>query len=468
MLRDHQFTDYRGRRVTVFGLGSFGGGAGAVRFLADRGAVVTVTDQRPESQLVESITMLADVPVARWLLGRHEPADFDSAELVVVNPAIKREHPLLVRCRDRGVPLTSEMNLFWQHNRGTILAVTGSNGKSTTTALLHKIVRQTGRTCWLGGNLGRSLLPQVDDITADDLVVLELSSFQLTDLDRLQVSPHVAVVTNFTPNHLDWHGTVDEYRRAKQSILRWQQPCDVAVLNADDADVREWPVSGQRRWFGLQPQDGEGAFDHGDYAVVRIADVEHRLPLGEWLKLPGRHNRANALAATMAAMSVGATHDHVRIGLETYEPLPHRLQRVGEAAGRRFYNDSLATTPESALVALDAFTEPIVLLAGGYDKQVDLAAFAAGIAMRTKAVALMGQTAPMLETLIRRQPTVNTVCSSSLPNFATAFAWAVAQSSPGDVVVLSPGCASYDWFCNFADRGEQFTGLVRDWCDRSS
>jgi UDP-N-acetylmuramoylalanine--D-glutamate ligase len=463
MLRDHDFNDYRGRRVTVMGLGSFGGGLGAVRFLLGRGALVTATDLRTEAQLAESLAQLADVPVDRWVLGRHEEADFDAAELVLVNPAVRRDHPLLVRCRERGIPLTSEMNLFWQHQRGIVLAVTGSNGKSTTTALLHNILRETGRRCWLGGNLGRSLLPVVDDIAADDFVVLELSSFQLADLDRLQVSPHVAVVTNFAPNHLDWHGTVDEYRQAKQTILRWQSATDMAVLNADDSDVRDWPVQGRRRLFGLSPQFDEGAFWDGDRAVIRIDSSEQRAPVRDWLGLPGRHNLANALGATAAAMAVGATLDHVRVGLETYQPLPHRLQFVGEAAGRKFYNDSLATTPESTLVALDAFSEPIVLLAGGYDKRVDLTAMAAGIATRTKAVALMGETATTLREHIQQQPQMATQCSDPLPDFVTAFNWALGQSAPGDVVVLSPGCASYDWFRNFADRGEQFTKLVRAW-----
>jgi len=447
MLRDHDFTDYRGRAVTVMGLGSFGGGLGAVRFLADRGAIVTVTDLRSADQWTDSLAELDGVPVAKWTLGRHDETDFDAAELVVVNPAVRRDHPLLLRCQQRGVPLTSEMNLFWQHQRGIVLAVTGSNGKSTTTALLHNILRQTGRTCWLGGNLGRSLLPVVDQIGPEDFVVLELSSFQLHDLDRLQARPHVAVVTNFSPNHLDWHGTLDEYRRAKQSLLRWQTPDDVAVLNADNDDVCTWPTAAQVRWFRLSEQPG---------------DVDPECLRG-WLKLPGRHNLVNALAASTAAMTVGATLVDVRRGLETYQPLPHRLQFVGEAAGRRFYNDSLATTPESTLVALDAFVEPIVLFAGGYDKRVDLSAMAAAIATKTKAVALMGQTAPALHALIQLHPEPGTRCSEPLPDFPTAFAWAVEQSSPGDVIVLSPGCASYDWFRHFADRGEQFTRLAREW-----
>jgi UDP-N-acetylmuramoylalanine--D-glutamate ligase len=450
MLHDHDFRDYAGRPVTVMGLGSFGGGLGAVRFLVEQGARVTVTDSRSADQLAESLAELDGVPVVKWTLGRHDDADFDTAELVVVNPAVRRDHPLLCRCRERGIPLTSEMNLFWQHQRGIVLAVTGSNGKSTTTAMLHNILRQTGRTCWLGGNLGRSLLPVVDQISPEDFVVLELSSFQLHDLDRLQARPHVGLVTNFSPNHLDWHGTVEEYRRAKQSLLRWQAADDVAVLNADDEDVRTWPTNAAIRWFGWDQADAE-------------------LPaVGDWVRLPGRHNFANALAAATAARAVGATLEQVRCGLETYAPLPHRLQFIGEAAGRRFYNDSLATTPESTLVALDAFVEPIVLLAGGYDKRVDLSAMAAAIATKSKAVALMGQTAPALQALIASNADRRTHCSEPLPDFPTTFTWAVEQTSPGDVVVLSPGCASYDWFRHFADRGEQFAQLAREWIAEQS
>jgi len=447
MIRDHDFTDYRHRRVTVMGLGSFGGGVGAVRFLAERGAIVTVTDQRPREQLAESLQELGDVPVAKWTLGGHDESDFAAADLVVVNPAVTRDHPLLKRCRHAGVALTSEMNLFWQHNPAKVVAVTGSNGKSTTTALLFNILRFTGRQCWLGGNLGRSLLPLVDEIRADDWVVLELSSFQLTDLDRLQVSPHVAVITNFAPNHLDWHGTLEHYRWAKQTMLRWQTPDDSYVVNADDAEVATWTGRGRRLEFG----------ERRGVNPTFLADVR------QWLRLPGRHNVMNALAAATAAMAVGAGRETIQRGLETYEPLPHRLQFVGEAAGRRFYNDSLATTPESTMVALEAFEQPIVLLAGGYDKHVDLGEMARAIAEHTKAVALMGQTGLRLHELITAEPHRSTLASDPLPDFRTAFDWAVAQSAPGDIVLLSPGCASYDWFRNFADRGEQFTRLARDW-----
>ncbi|MDX1966339.1 MAG: UDP-N-acetylmuramoyl-L-alanine--D-glutamate ligase [Planctomycetaceae bacterium] len=463
MRRDHPSTDYHNRRVTVMGLGSFGGGVGAVKFLAARGARITVTDTRTPDQLAESLHALRGIPIEHWRLGEHITEDFITADFVVVNPAVTRDHPLLKSCRERDIPLTSEMNLFWQHNRGTVLAVTGSNGKSTTTALLHSILQQTGRRCWLGGNLGHSLLPAVEEIAPDDLVILELSSFQLADLEKLQVSPHVGIVTNFSPNHLDWHGTLDDYRASKETILRWQTPADIAVLNADDAEVSSWPTKGLKLLFGLNDHGQWGIRWNGTSAVWRTAGRALSFPLHTWLTLPGRHNLANALAASAAALAVGADVAAVQRGIETYQPLPHRLQLVGTAADRRFYNDSLATTPESTLVALDAFADPIILIAGGYDKQVDLSSMARGIASRTKAVALIGQTAPVLRAAIAAAPQSHTMISPHLPDFETAFAWAVSQSAAGDVILLSPGCASYDWFRHFADRGTRFEHLVHQW-----
>jgi UDP-N-acetylmuramoylalanine--D-glutamate ligase len=468
MIFDHDFDDYRDRRVLVMGLGSFGGGIGAVKFLVSRGALVTVTDLRPIEKLADSLEELKATPPDRLVLGGHDLNDFRTADLVVVNPAVKRDCPLLNEAIRAGVPTTSEMNLFWKWNRAKVIAVTGSNGKSTTTAMIHSIVekflqRQTGRRAWLGGNIGTSLLPLVDQIQPDDLVVLELSSFQLADINRLQVSPHISVVTNFAPNHLDWHVDLDDYRQAKQTILRWQTPQDIAVLNADDADVKGWKVNGHRLEFGLDGTGPDGVFFENRQAVIRINGGEERWPLMDWLKLPGGHNVANALAAIAASVSVGADAKSVQQGIEKYQPLPHRLQFIAEVAGRRFYNDSLATTPESAEVALLAFDVPIVLLAGGYDKHVDLRQMAAAIARQVKAVSLMGQTATSLLEMIEAHG--SHACEVSLPqtSFGAAFDWAVEHSAPGDVILLSPGCASYDWFRNFSDRGAQFEKLVQNY-----
>lgn len=464
MIPDHPQRDYRDLNVLVMGLGSFGGGLGVVKFLADRGAQVLITDTRPAEKLAEALAELQGIDGLQLKLGRHDEDDFKSADLVVANPAIRPDNRYLQIARDSGIPLTSEMNLFWQWNRAPVVAVTGSNGKSTTTAMIHSILQHSGQRAWLGGNIGVSLLPQVDQIQDDDVVVLELSSFQLTDLDRLQVSPAVSVITNFAPNHLDWHDSLDHYRWAKQTMLRWQRPADVAVLNADDADVRSWTSAGECLFFGLEDKENDGVFSHpsGD-VVVRYHGTEETLPLQNWLRLPGQHNLANASAAVCAALRCRATKESIQSGLEQYKPLPHRLEWVADVQGRSFYNDSLATTPESAIVALDAFQAPIVLIAGGYDKHVDLSEMSLAIGKKAKAVALMGQTAGVIRDFIKQNSSTDCRVSPELTSFREAFGWAVAQSEPGDVILLSPGCASYDWFRNFADRGQQFIEFVHEW-----
>lgn len=453
----------RGKRAVVMGLGSFGGGVGVVRFLASRGATIRVSDPRSEEQLADSVAELADVPDIDWRLGGQDWSHFEDAELVVVNPAVRPDHPLLSQLADRGVPLTTEINLFWQLNRGRVIAVTGSNGKSTTTALIHALLEAGGRRSWLGGNIGCSLLPVVDQIESDDWVVLELSSFQLERLNWLQARPDIAVVTNFSPNHLDWHGTLTSYAAAKQTILRWQTTSDWAVLNATDGNAPNWPGSGRRLLFNACDQQ---RLEHstgldGDTISVSI-DGQLRSVSTSGFRLRGRHNFENAEAAVAAAMIAGVDEASIERGLSSFDPLPHRLQLVAEWEGRSFYNDSIATTPESAIAALDAFDEPIVLLAGGYDKQVDLSAFAAAIGRRAKAAALLGATGPRLAEQFNCQtPPPHLVATS----FREAIGWAIEQSAPGAVVLLSPGCASYDWFQSFEDRGSQFVTIVRELTD---
>ena len=516
--------DYHNLPVTVMGLGRFGGGLGAVKFLLDRGARVTVTDLRPESQLADTLKEFDASQLVRLHCGGHEDADFAEARLLVVNPAVKPNCPWLKMARERGISRTSEMNLFWQHNRGRVIGITGSNGKSTTTALIAHLLKTAGRVVHLGGNLGGSLLPIVDSIEPTDWVVLELSSFQLADLDRIEASPEIAVVTNFAPNHLDWHPDLDDYRRAKQTILRWQTCDSTAVLNEDDADVRKWETRGRVRLFGrdsgsLSPagdvadtsdircggegggegvhtqgqpphpgplphshvfsessanRGGEGAEAVGHVSYVPVSSNSGTLktcPTADLLDLfplPGEHNRMNAAAAICAVLAAGVERESLAEGLKTFRGLPHRLEFVGEVAGRRFYNDSLATTPESAICALKAFPGRVLLLAGGYDKQIDLSEFAREAAGRATAIAWMGQTAERLHALATQalEPhgglTSPARCRSQriTNSLKAAFDWLWEQSQPGDTILLSPACASFDWFLNFADRGEQFREMV--------
>ncbi len=429
-----------GCRATVMGLGTFGAGIAVTRFLLEQGAHVTLTDLKTETDLSRSLAELPEDARLTLHLGEHQLEDFSQTDLVVASPAVRPDNEFLRCARDGAVPVTTEMNLFWQHNRARVIGVTGSNGKSTTAALIHTMLQAAGINSHLGGNIGRSLLPELPLLTSEAWVVLELSSFQLHYLDQIQAAPDIAVVTNLQPNHLDWHETLANYRHDKQALLRWQSPDQFAILPGDDPNVSRWPTDAKR---------------------IEFTDEETPpLPIDDVLTLPGRHNRRNVLAAVRAARCAGAGSDAVRAAIAEFSPLPHRLECLGEFFGRRFYNDSLATTPESAIAALEAFDTPVVLLAGGSDKGVDLTEFAEAIVNKTKAVALMGETGPALQAAIEAcgSPTVPQLYRPA--SLEEAFTWALGHSHVGYTILLSPGCASYDWFENFAERGERFRTLV--------
>ncbi|MCA9027513.1 MAG: UDP-N-acetylmuramoyl-L-alanine--D-glutamate ligase [Planctomycetaceae bacterium] len=434
-------TELAGQRVTVMGLGRFGGGQGAVEFLCSQGADVTVTDRRSSKELSDILEQFAVASNLHWHLGGHQEEDFCEADLLVVNPAVHPGNPFVELARHRGVKIRSEIGLFWEGCPGRIIGVTGTNGKSTTATLIHDCLKESGRRAWLGGNIGGSLLMSLDDIVEDDWVVLELSSFQLMSLNEMRVSPRVAVVTNFAPNHLDWHRDLDEYRHAKQTILRWQTENDIAVLNGED-EVFNWPVRGRR-------------------LVIDGAS----LPSGVPPALRGQHQSRNIAAAATTVRAIGVTDDAIARAVARFEALPHRLQFIGEKHGRRFYNDSAATTPESTLAALTSIEGPIVLLVGGAEKGADLGPLADGIHRFVKAAVLMGQVAPeidrRLEVVARESPDPKPqrVIATS---FEDAMSHAIKLSSPGDVILLSPGFSSHGWFTNYVDRGEQFVRLTHD------
>ena len=308
---------YHNRRVTVMGLGQFGGGAAAARWLAGQGARVTVTDLAGEATLAPALEGLAGCPIAAFHLGGHHEDDFRNAEIVVVNPAVRPNNPWLNVARQHGVPLTTEIDLFLQNCPAAAIGVTGSNGKSTTAAMIAAILEAGGRRTWLGGNIGGSLLDRLDEIRPDNGVVLELSSFQLSYLRRETRVPHIGVITSFSPNHLDWHADMAEYAAAKQVLLQRQRPDDLAVLNARDRRLASWDRMVCGRLLPL------------------VAD--EAIPP---LPVPGWHNRLNAACAATAALAAGCRWDAVNRGLQSFRGLPQRMERMAEIEGRAFYNDS--------------------------------------------------------------------------------------------------------------------------------
>jgi UDP-N-acetylmuramoylalanine--D-glutamate ligase len=435
----------QGRKVTIMGLGHFGGGVAAARWVARQGALVTVTDLADRENLTDALESLSGEPIDRFHLGGHREDDFRAADVVVVNPAVKPEHPLL-KIAAAGARLTSEIELFLDACPAAVVGVTGSNGKSTTAAMIAAIFEADGRRTWLGGNLGGSLLGQLERIRPADWVVLELSSFQLFRLgfDASTRPLRVAVVTNCSPNHLNWHGTYAHYVSSKQRILAGQSAGDLAVLNAACGEVAGWSSQVRGRLLPL----------------VDMAD----LPA---LAVPGEHNRQNAVLAATAAQGVGCRRESIRTGLASFRPLPGRLEWIRAIDGRHFYNDTTATTPESTIAGLSALAEPVWLLAGGSDKGADFDPLALAIVRHARGAAFYGAVRHSL--CDRAAALASDFPTTMVETMDEALAWCWRRSRPGEAILLSPACASHDQFENFRHRGQRFVALVSalaDGCNR--
>jgi UDP-N-acetylmuramoylalanine--D-glutamate ligase len=382
----HKDLDFTGSQTLVVGLAREG--TALACFLARHGARVTVTDTKPADALADSLAALAGLPVA-LALGGHPLELLDTAGIVFVSPGVPLEIPFLEEARRRGTPLSSETRLFTRLCPAPVIGITGSSGKTTTTALV--MLRAGGQRMWVGGNIGRPLIGHVGEIAPSDAVVMELSSFQLEFFgawpgaqrqgsvlfDPRGWSPQIAAITNITPNHLDRHPTMEAYVAAKAHILTEQGSGDVAVLNLDDAVTRQMGqgIADSRRrvvWFSLEPGRGvrEGAFLRGRALVLRLAEREAVVCRAEEVKLIGRHNLANLLTACALAGLAGAPAEAMSRVATTFAGVEHRLELVCERGGVRWYNDSIATSPERTAAALRAFTAPVVLLAGGRDKHL--------------------------------------------------------------------------------------------------
>ena len=453
-------------RVTIMGLGSFGGGVGLAHYLATQGAQVTVTDLQDTEALAASVRALEPLPI-RFVLGEHREQDFIDTDVVFVNPAVPLHSPYLQLARDHGVPLDSEINLFVRQCPGRIIGITGSVGKSTTTSLLGSILHAHDPRALVGGNIGGSLLPCLPDIVADTPVVLEFSSFQLEHLAWQRYSPPIAVVLNLAPNHLDRHGTMQAYQQAKEGILAYQRPTDTAILNWDDPIVRAMAARSQGRhlFFAMQPSSAVRIARQGD-TVVTTHEGQHTVLFhtADLLRLRGAHNLSNAMAAAAAAWLLDVPPATIAEGLRRYRGLPHRLELVNTKNGVEYYNDSKATTPLSTMRALQAFDQPVVLLAGGYDKGTPFDELAQMIHACAKATVLYGATAPQLghamEQAAHATPGTPAPQRFQCDDLAAAVQQATALTEPGDVVLLSPACASYDQFPHYEARGDFFRALV--------
>lgn len=455
-----------GKRMVIIGLARQG--AALARFAAEAGAEVVVSDLGPADRLADSIDALADLDLS-YVLGEHPLSLLEGTDVLAISGGVPATAPIVQAARERGIPITNDSLEFGKRAPALVVGVTGSAGKTTTTALTGAMGEASGRRTWVGGNIGRPLIADLDEMAPGDLVLQELSSFQLEiwspEWGHAEGhSPAAAAVLNVTPNHLDRHKTMADYAAAKANILRFQGEDDVAVLCADDAGSMAMAahVRGRMRTFSAKRAVADGAFVRDDEIWLRSGDEETAVCAVSDVRLRGAHNVLNVLAAAVLADAAGVPADAMRQAIGTFTGVAHRLEVVATVDGVQWVNDSIATAPERALAAVDSFSEPLILLAGGRDKEMVWDEWSRRVARRARHVVLFGELAPALaRRLERERPAAQRPGLTQVATVAEAVDAAARVARAGDVVLLAPGGTSYDAFRDFEERGECFRQCVQ-------
>jgi UDP-N-acetylmuramoylalanine--D-glutamate ligase len=443
------------RTVAVVGLAR--SGVAAARLIRRLGGRVLASDSGARESLSAQARDLEHLGCALWT-GGHPVAAFAGADLIVVSPGVPFELPALEAARARGVPVIGELELGWRVMEADLIAITGTNGKTTTTALTGELVGGTVRPLLVGGNIGTPLCAHALDFPADGLVVAEASSFQLETTELLR--PRVAAVLNVTPDHLDRHKTFERYVEAKSRIFANQTPADCAVLNADDPVAASFAPRTHARvlWFSrLTPLD-RGVFVRDGWVVAKLnGHVEEICPLGE-IPLRGQHNVENVLAAAACALWAGLSPESIRRRIGAFRGVAHRIERVLDERGVTYYNDSKGTNVASTIKALESFTEPIVLIAGGKGKGQDFGPLGHAASGRVRQAVLIGADRSQIRAVLEA---AGVPCMEA-GSMQEAVASARSLAGVGDVVLLSPACASFDMFDSYEHRGDVFKTAVHE------
>jgi UDP-N-acetylmuramoylalanine--D-glutamate ligase len=452
--------DLRGLKATVMGLGLHGGGLASARFLAENGAIVTVTDMKDEVALAAGITALEGLPI-RYVLGRHELSDFAAADIVIKNPAVRPDSPYLLAAK----AIETDVSLFLRLSVSPVIAVTGSKGKSTVSSAIHHILSSSGLSSFLGGNITVSPLSFIDRCVPDSPVVLELSSWQLADMRGLGVlRPRIAVLTSIMPDHMNRYSSMDEYVADKRLIYADQLPPSYTICNSDDP----WGISfaaetrGKVLWYSGEYSGLPGAWlesgtlHRGYYSAVGDhLSAEQILPSD--LMLPGYHQRKNMLAAALASRAYGLLASTVSSSISSFPGVEHRLELFAKKDGVSWYNDSAATIPQAVGAALQAFDSPLILITGGTDKNLDFEPVRKAYAKAKSIILLAGTGTEKLKTVLTEDkiPFIGPFDDLNL-----AVKEAISRAVNGDTVILSPGCASFGMFIHEFDRGRKFKETV--------
>ncbi len=470
-------TDWSGKRILI--LGAARQGTALARWMTRHGAHVTLSDKRLEPDLEPARRALADLPI-EWVLGGHPLELLDRTDVLCLSGGIPLDLPIVAEAVRRGLPLSNDTQVFLEAAPCKTVGITGSAGKTTTTTLVGEMASKSCSSksvydrqpkVYVGGNMGDPLLNYLDEMTAEDLAILEISSFQL---DQMSVSPNVAAVLNITPNHLDRHGSMEAYTAAKARILDFQHESDTAILNRDDPGA--WNlrsrVKGRLLSFGLSDlhEDQSGVYASQGLYHLREGNAYVLLPIQNVIHLRGDHNRLNVLAAVAIGHAAGLSLDAMLEAIEHFHGVPHRLELVRELHGVKWYNDSIATAPERSMAAIRSFEEPIVLLLGGKDKNLPWEDLAALVRERVDHVVVFGEAAEKILSALGASGSASKPRRGKKRPFSLqrcgglreAVLRAAEVAEAGDVVLLSPGGTSFDEFNDFAERGERFRTWVQE------
>ena len=450
-LLTEKLKSWNNRKIAVLGLGV--SNRPLVRLLLEAGCHVTGCDRTPRENLEEEVLELERQGCA-LKVGEGYLEDLE-ADLVFRTPGMHPNNPALVILREKGAEVTSEMEIFFECCPCTILAVTGSDGKTTTTTLISEMLKAEGKKVWLGGNIGTPLLPWCREMQAEDFAVVELSSFQLMDMQR---SPHIAVITNLAPNHLDVHKDMAEYIWAKENIFRFQKDDDVLILNADNEITAGFAGNGTTKFFSRREKtngvwEENGTVYRNGKALMETGDI----------LLPGEHNIENYMAAILAVEGL-VEDETIRQVARTFGGVEHRIELVRIKDGVRYYNDSIASSPTRTIAGLKSFPEKVLLIAGGYDKHIPYDVLGPEICQHVKKLFLGGATGPLIQAAVENAPEYRPGCPEIVDcgDFTSAVLSAVAAAESGDVVLMSPASAAFDQFKNFMVRGDYFKKLIME------
>jgi UDP-N-acetylmuramoylalanine--D-glutamate ligase len=444
--------ELNGKRVLVVGLGK--SGVASALLLKSRGAKVTVSDSKPEVELRNEILLLLEHGIAVET-GGHGDRTFRGQDLIVVSPGVPVDAPQLVQARKLGESIIGEIELAAQFLAGSIVAITGANGKTTTTSLAGEIIAAGNFLTLVGGNIGTPAISFVDQARAGTWIVLEVSSFQLETI--VQFRPRIAVVLNITPDHLDRHKTFENYVNAKARIFENQRADDFSILNADDATATSLSgrTSAQLLWFSRKRDVDKGAFVRGTKIYFRDGNSEQEIMPAAEIPLKGAHNQENVLAAIAVGMIVGCEPGQIREAVRDFKAVEHRLEFVARVAGVDYYNDSKATNVDATIKALESFPANIHLILGGKDKGSDYSVLIDLLRSRVKRVYTIGAAAAKIESQLK-----GAVEIESAETLEKAIQWASEKAASGDVVLLAPACASFDQFQSYEHRGRVFKEAV--------